>query len=515
MKFPWFAPKIAGIALLTFFFVSTCLAQETNHTVRFTIAPGISTPIYFKTLPNSVCLLQTGDLRDAGDALKLFADQDGMIYFNAKPRKFLSVFSLYRPDDDVTTLLMQCTETVDDTTVSESYSIRLRASYFPTQDFPAADPLPAPVGTIRPALADGGLNLSDEDLMKAGYPMRPDPNQAPDAYRRWLELVSRPTTFVTPQTVVRPDVQFAPTLQVNSTNWSGFELLQAYQVTHPNPTGPGQTTPEQYALVDGEWLVPFVDFGLVEIGHTAAALWIGLDDDSGIYEPPISPTCPHCVDLLQGGTTGEAVTTPGGPTGATVVTNYFAWYEDIRGTGNSPPVQNIYPRIRPGDRIFSQIFVANCRSASGGRPVFSDCGPPDPSNSSGLSAVHYIQDITAGWIIPPQVVPINGFSGLSAEWIMERPFGICGDSSLFCNLSDYHSEALGVARMFWAVAETGSGKWIAWDNNQPSGNVDFSMVGCSGPATKGCQPDPTHSLSVAIPSPVNPNVIEFNWNWFH
>jgi hypothetical protein len=516
MKSARLVRKALLFVLATVFLVATCFAQDIAPPVRFTITPGVSTPIYIKTLANGVCELQTDGLTDAAHTLKLFADQEGMVYFNARPRRLLFESFFFRLDD-VTPLLLQCTEAVDDKVTSQTYPIELRASYYPNREYPAPSPLPKPVGTIRPALRGDQLNLSDEDLLKAGYPIRPNPEQAPGAYAGWLALVSRPTTVVVPQTVSRPDVRFGPTTQGTSTNWSGFEMLQTYQVTNPNGTGPGQPTPEQYDLVMGAWMVPFVGVGLSEIGHTAAAIWIGLDDDTGIYEPPPSPTCPGCFDLLQDGTTTDEILTA---SETLAVVSSFAWYENIRGTGSTPPVQDIYPLVQPGDRMFSQVFVANCPSFSGGPPVVSDCGAPNPSNTSALSVVFYIQDETAGWSVPPQVVPINGFSGLTAEWIMERPLGICGDMNLMCDLADYDGLILNGVRfhtelMYWAVAETGPGRWVVWDSGVASSSVDYTMVGCNGPATPTCQANPNDPLSSAKPSSIDPDLIEFDWDWFH
>ncbi len=519
MKFTWFAPRVLLFPLATIFLVATCFAQDTDPTVRFTITPGISTPIYIKALPNGLCMLQTDGLQDAAHTLKLFADQEGMVYFNATPHGS-SFKSSWFVSDDVTPLLLQCT-TTDDEVTTHTYRIELRASYNPSPEFPAPPPLPKPVGTIRPGLTDDQLNLSDEELLKAGYPIRPDPNQEPGAYASWLARVSRPTTVVVPQTVSRPDVKFGPTTPSYVNNWSGFQLLQASggSVTGTAPT------PEQYDLVMGEWRVPCVDCAddLIEVGHAAEATWIGLDDDSAVFYPNgQSPTCPGCYDLLQDGTTADVVTNSSSTMSVAI---YFAWYENIRGNCGSPdgngcpPVGDIYPLVRPGDRMFSQIFVANCLG-----PVVSECGPPNPSITTGLSVVFYVQDDTAGWTVPPQVVPINGFSGLTAEWIVERPTGICSApymTNLICDLADYgggavKGEAIAPVFMYWAIAETGTGEWLAWNSNaETKGNVDIWMYGCFGPAIFTCQDNLADRLSSAAPASIDPNLIQFFWYNFH
>jgi hypothetical protein len=211
-----------------------------------------------------------------------------MVYFNARRRGFLSESSL-SVSDDVTQLVLQCTETVGDQVTSQTHLIELRASHDPTLEFPAPSPLPKPVGTIRPALCGDQLNLSNQDLIRAGYPIRPDPKEAPGAYRAWLEVVSRPTTVVVPQTVARPDVNFGAVTHTN--NWSGIQLREAFQASPSGSTAPSFTS-DPYDLVMGEWRVPYVDLGVVEPGHDAAAMWIGLDDDSGVNGPSI--TCPGC-----------------------------------------------------------------------------------------------------------------------------------------------------------------------------------------------------------------------------
>src|SRR5215471_6712680 len=53
--------------------------------VRHTVPPGQATAIPVRTLANATCVLQKPGSTDPGETLTLYADQDGMIRFHARP----------------------------------------------------------------------------------------------------------------------------------------------------------------------------------------------------------------------------------------------------------------------------------------------------------------------------------------------------------------------------------------------------------------------------------------------
>jgi hypothetical protein len=210
--------------------------------------------------------------------------------------------------------------------------------------------------------------------------------------------------------------------------------------------------------------------------------------------------------------------------GSLAMAKYYTWNETIIGNGSSAPVEDVYPHIQPGDRMFSQVFVANC-------PPQFGCGPPNPSITPSLSVVYYIEDVTAGWNVPPQIVTLTTDSGLAAEWIIERAAWLCSNSdnsTELCDLANYDGvgaldlKVFAIALVCWAIAETGSGNWLAWDSPNdvvtPLGNNTITMTGCVGTAysNQTCElpqvPDP---FSIPKPYSVDPSLIEFDWYNFH
>lgn len=49
--------------------------------------------------------------------------------------------------------------------------------------------------------------VSDKELVKRGYPIRPNPEQAPGAFNTWRRAVSIPTTVIDPRQVARQNVR--------------------------------------------------------------------------------------------------------------------------------------------------------------------------------------------------------------------------------------------------------------------------------------------------------------------
>src|SRR5207249_754680 len=87
---------------------------------------------------------------------------------------------------------------------------------------------------VRPAITGDPMSLAQGELTKLGYPMRPDPVQAPDAYNTWLKLVSQPAAFIPPRLITRAEHgrDVASSNIVGATRndvWSGFEMSPGKQ----------------------------------------------------------------------------------------------------------------------------------------------------------------------------------------------------------------------------------------------------------------------------------------------
>jgi hypothetical protein len=252
--------------------------------------------------------------------------------------------------------------------------------------------------------ADGAdlLRVTDDDLRLHGLPHRPDPKTLPHAARAWLRVMRRIKRFVVPQLTVRHDYLFRPirparaaqgtALGASATsNWGGLVMTDA--------------PPYQQAW--GSWTIPEIQ---IPPGGTdpsySCAIWVGLggylNDDN----------------LLQAGT-AQAV-------GADGATECFAWYEWYP----AAPIMLTGFNVEAGHTI--AVFVGGYDDGSG-------------------RGVVGMANLVTGEAIPATVVPlpavdacgnavspaITSPSGLSAEWIVERPDLGCGGPEKYAELPDF------------------------------------------------------------------------------
>jgi len=402
--------------------------------IRFTVAPNTSSHIAMMTLPKATCVVHAANDSGAEHSIKAFADDDGMIHFHVTPSA---------ESEQVAHFAVDCTAAHQFVT----FDLELRPNSVPTDD------MPAPVAevraqqatdVIRPALSNAeAISLSGDELLKRGYPVRPDAGQAPGAFATWLKAVTKPSRFVNPRQVERPEVHAGPatftgglmnapvgnggngtgstTTLINSSNWSGFVL-----------ENPGVT----YDLVAGEWYVPAARAEWN--AHVYSNLWIGLDgwgtNSVGYW------------DLWQAGTDSDVQNI----LLAWNFTTYDAWTFFLQ-----PGVGGVLSNftVEPGDEIFSEVWVADAGSS--------------PS-LSGLFAIALLEDLTRGEstlvyqcrgsVRNGECTNVNQTQilGLSADWILERP----EVSGKLPDLANYQS-----AHMYDAVAQQSNGAWMAYNGN--------------------------------------------------
>src|SRR5437016_3927499 len=160
------------VVLITTFFVSVRvgsaqngLSIQTAKPTRVTVAPGVSSPIAMKTLPEATCLLHTEGAGDTERPLKLFADDEGLVRFDVNPEE---------ESDQIVRFQIDCF--ADGKTTRFPLELRPRFSPTPDMPAPAADVATLrPGARIRPALTeDEALHLSADELVRRGYPRRPD-----------------------------------------------------------------------------------------------------------------------------------------------------------------------------------------------------------------------------------------------------------------------------------------------------------------------------------------------------
>jgi len=362
----------AGSLLIT----SCSHNQRGNFSLRATVPLGKQTGVVIKTKPMATCVVRP----EAGgtNGARLFSDQQGNARFFITPNG---------SGEGTTRLAVHC----DSPSGSDDQVVELRASNTPSSEYPAAPPMPPPAGQVRRALSrDQAANLSDEELIKGGYPLPPDAQISPGGYEIWLRDVTSQRVAVNPGLLInrftRHDYGNTRNGPSTSNNWSGVELRGA--------SGP-------FAWVSAWWTVPTVTG---ESGkQTNSSTWVGIDGDG-------------TTDLAQSGTEQDAF-----GTGGATVTTYRAWTELLPNQPTESVLTGV--TISPGDQVFTEVWIG----PAGG----------SPSLSSPFFMVVCLENLTSsgGACFNYTSVGTTIVGGSEAEWIMERP-GECDSNGNNCTLAE-------------------------------------------------------------------------------
>jgi hypothetical protein len=226
----------------------------------------------------NTCAIHPEGNSDPGQTLTVRSDEDGVIRFlAARPRL----------PGSVERLALDCT---DSTGVAQTYSVDLRS-----EDAFAPRPFNPSLTTLafRPALTGDPLSYTQQELIHAGYGPRPDPNQNPDGYKRWLAAASTPVyklrthrTWPSVASVRRQPIprrtahplepEIASNIHLGSPFfWTGAIMTGSYSV--------GTTAAQTYSYVENEasFTVPTVYKGAYNTGTTQMSIWNGLDNGLG------------------------------------------------------------------------------------------------------------------------------------------------------------------------------------------------------------------------------------------
>jgi len=159
---------VCAIVMLSGLLVSAAARPAANPAGQFEQA-SIDVPA------DSNCLLHPEGIQDPNESIHVNADEDGVV-------RFLAV----RPQlpNSVERLTLDCTAAHEQ---SKTYSVDLRSeATFQPHPFDGSRTTLA----TRPALTGDPRRLTQAELVAAGYGLRPDPTQNPDAYQRWLAAAS-------------------------------------------------------------------------------------------------------------------------------------------------------------------------------------------------------------------------------------------------------------------------------------------------------------------------------------
>jgi hypothetical protein len=339
-------------------------ASALNHPIPS--APKKSyAPASVQALPELQCLIYPeGGATSTG--LTVFTDDDGYARFHAVRAA---------AGDKVRRLTLDCKDSNGSPFL---YSIDL------TSDDTFA---PRPVnlayerGTDRPGLTGDPLSYTQTELIQAGYGLRPDPEQSPAAYSRWLAAAVQPGRMLEAK---RPSTHSHTVTKKTAPAWVGSVLAGS----------------PKYLSIEGNFNVPAGIPGGDETIGTEISIWNGLggyNTGSGLIQAGVS---------LQ---TSQFVAT------------YGSWREFCCGGpgGDSNGYGGAFVP-NPGDEIFAQNWY---------------CDANGNINIKGGYGCSYLKDFNTGAILSctsPTGSPCwsakahSGMTlGVNAEWVIENQSGQC------------------------------------------------------------------------------------------
>jgi hypothetical protein len=241
------------------------------------------------------CVLHPKDNLDPSQSIPVRSDADGVA-------RFLAV----RPTlpNSVGELALDCTDSYGN---ANSFLVDLRSEEtFVQRPF---EPSRANLA-LRAGLAGDPLSFTQDQLVEAGYGLRPDPTGDPDGYKTWLAAVSAPVYKLkaaprasaarpNPSPISRPAPQ-VPAVQVSadsvssaavnilsdnaegirpeavylspSNYWTGAMLTGSYKLNSTSATTYG------YVENQAHFVVPTITPDIFSTEHTALTIWNGLDN---------------------------------------------------------------------------------------------------------------------------------------------------------------------------------------------------------------------------------------------
>ena len=407
--------------------------------LSFKVPPHAMSAISFSAAPNVQCSVAPANGSGSGQAFTVYTNDEGTATFYVTPSEESSAAQL------VATCSSGNQQTIEIQPVAGAKPLVAPA--------PSNAATNARLGyTVRPALTGDPMALSNQELVKRKYPVRPDPQKAPGAYASWLKAVSKPATFIPPKTVnvegpsqhpakISADASTGP-YPYDSPYWSGYLLY----------TGVNQ---KPFVWIEGDWNVPALVAG--EDGTTTASiLGIGFDGFAGTH-------------VVAAGT-GQSALLQGGILYVSYVP--LAWIVDQE----QLVISNF--TINPGDEIYGEVWMGDSL---------------ENFNPNGGYANFYLHDLTTGQSTY-LLTPFYGiFAGISAEWIMERSSNNGG----YSDLADY---SYAVMRSAWAY--TYDGNYVNYQV-APFGGLSYQITMYNG----------NDILSSVYP--IDSDTMEFIWQNFH
>ena len=234
-------------------------------------------PAFADVPAGSNCIIHPEDNPDPSQSISVRPDADGVV-------RFLAV----RPTlpNSVNRLSLDCTDSQGN---ANTYPIDLRSEEtFADRPF---DPLRANLA-VRPPLTGDPLSFTQDQLVEAGYGLRPDPTSDPELYQAWLAAASEPAyklrgaqrasftpLSLRPVASVGVPSDNADSIALNagtylspSNYWTGAILRGSYK------KGATSAKTYSYVLNQSTFTVPAITPNIFSTKTTALTIWNGLDN---------------------------------------------------------------------------------------------------------------------------------------------------------------------------------------------------------------------------------------------
>ena len=371
-------------------------SQHATNPLRYTVPPGVATPVTFQTNPDALCQIRPSPGLDDSPVLWVRADPQGIVRVHAAPARGSGGALEWTMDAHANGAITR-------------HQLHLRSAHEPTADMTLPPVVPVSTGR-RQILSETDLRaLAPQERIQLGFPPPPHPDSHARLLHSWRRAALTPSLTVQPHLLPRPDIRRVKPAAMEapgtSVNWSGFVLPNELVISG---TGRGGVHFDHYDDVRGSWTVPFATGD--PNNATYSSLWVGLDGYG-------------LTDLVQAGTETDTINTTTDFASITLISTY-AWTEFLPLEKNSIEVAG-FP-VFPGDRIFVEVWV----TGNGDAAFFLF------NESAGIS--YLITTPLAGTPLPLK----------QAVWIMERPAvtaqasGIFGKYTYLPFLSNYGSAFL-------------------------------------------------------------------------
>jgi hypothetical protein len=252
---------------------------------------------------------------------------------------------------------------------------------------PEAEFAARPLGA-QPALTGDPAALPVNELLKRGYPPRPDPARAPERYAKWLRRAALPMNVFSATPVARLGGHGGPYAGGgHSDRWDGFVQAGGFS---PDLLSQGNVN---YTVYAADMFVPPGAACLPNSQSCDSLIWAGI----GGY-----PT------MFYGGSiTGELIQSGIDINGARRLQYLFIEYTPGAVWDVPLPANDT---LSPGDEI--QLWGWSAADMA--------CQTPDSIGEHGCFS---FGNVTKGWTLSPMSLPLTGryFIPSSVEYVAERP----------------------------------------------------------------------------------------------